>query len=184
MEVMLWLSGVTSLAVAFCLGLLVVVVGYRAFERLNPSVDERQELEDGNLAVAVLAGSFMISLGYMLRTAVGPIVLTFFNALHRIRYGEATLLDAVWASLVMLFQLGASLAIAIAVLVLGTRTFMWLNRGLNELEEIRRGNLAVALLVGAITFTLALLVEQGMDRFLQALIPSTPIQNDTLLPFG
>ena len=184
MEVMLWLSGAMSLVVAFGLGLLVVVVGYRAFERMNPSVDEQQELENGNLAVAVLVGSFMISLGYILRTVVGPIVLTFFNALHRIRYGDATLVDAAWASLAMIFQLAVSLAIAVAVLGLGMRCFMWLNRGLNELDEIRRGNLAVALLVGAITFALALLVEQGMDRFLQVLIPSTPIQNETLLPFG
>ena len=70
-----------------------------------------------------------------------------------------------------------------ATLTLGTRLYMRLNRQTDELQEIANNNIAVSIVVSAITLTLAMLLSGGMETLLNAIIPAPPILNENL-PFN
>ena len=66
--------------------------------------------------------------------------------------------------------------------MLGTRLYMKLNTQTNEMEEIANNNIAVAIVVSAITVTLALMLADGMQVLLQSMVPAPASLNENF-PF-
>lgn len=69
---------------------------------------------------------------------------------------------------------------SLATLTLGTRLYMKINRETDEIEEITHNNIAVAMVVGAITVILALMLSSDMETFLNALVPAPASLNENL----
>ena len=51
-------------------GMLLLFAGYRIFDALTPTDMQKKIFEEGNVAVAVLAGAFLISLALVIAAAV------------------------------------------------------------------------------------------------------------------
>lgn len=59
------------LSVLFALlGFALLFGGYRLFDALTPTDLSKRILEDGNLAAAILAGSFVIALALIISAAI------------------------------------------------------------------------------------------------------------------
>lgn len=52
------------------LGFALLFVGYRIFDLLTPTKMSQRIFDDGNLAVAVLAGAFIIGLAIIIASAI------------------------------------------------------------------------------------------------------------------
>ena len=175
------LSGLLTLALSLSLGVFVVYLGFYIFQKFNTDIDEAKELENNNIAVAILNGSFILALGLLLKTVLRPMIQTFFFAITRPQ-GDVT--GILIHGGLMVLQFISALFVSILALLLGVKIFAWLNSRLDEFAEIKKNNIAVAILTGAIIITLALFIEDGLSRFLQTIIPAPSIQNDNLRPFG
>jgi len=81
---------------------------------------------------------------------------------------------------IVLLQFTIALTLSLGTLTLGTRIYMKINRQTDELEEIANNNIAVAMVVGAITVILALMLSNGMGTFLDALMLAPPSLNKNL----
>ena len=58
-----------DLLATFAFGLVaivVIIVGYKIFDRLTPSCPFETEIQKGNVAVAILAGSFILGICYVM----------------------------------------------------------------------------------------------------------------------
>ena len=174
-------SGLLTLIVAVILGVFAVYLGFYIFQRFNPKIDEPAELENNNIAVAILNGAFILALGLLLKTVLQPMIQTFFYAITR---PEGDLKGMLLHGGLMMVQFASALLVSIVALFLGLRIFAWLNRRIDEFAEIKNNNIAVAILTGAIIITLALFIQDGLGQFLQTIIPTPSIQNDGLSPFG
>jgi uncharacterized membrane protein YjfL (UPF0719 family) len=64
-----------------------------------------------------------------------------------------------------------SLGVGTAVLALGVLLFDKMTPGLDELAEVRRGNVALALVLSAMLVVIALLTAPGLQAALNGLIP-------------
>ena len=68
-------------------------------------------------------------------------------------------------------QLTIGLLLAMGSVYLGIRMFDKLTEGIDEMKEIQKGNVAVAILLGAIILSIASVVEGGVYGLTQSIIP-------------
>ena len=64
----------TSLMISAAFGLLGIVMsafGYKLFDLIETKVDFAEEIKKGNMAVAVVVGSFLIGICYIIGRTVG-----------------------------------------------------------------------------------------------------------------
>jgi uncharacterized membrane protein YjfL (UPF0719 family) len=181
-QFLLW-NGLFSLLLALILGITAIYLGFSAFKFLNSHVDEEFELRNNNIAVALVSASFIVSLGILMKSVIDPITQTLFNLAHKYEQLGVSISEVLSTFGIIFLQFTITLLLSMATLTLGTRLYMRLNKQTDELQEIANNNIAVAIVVSAITLTLAMLLAGGMETFLNAIIPSPPILNENL-PFN
>lgn len=54
--------------------ILLIIVGYVAFDKLTPKLDFNEMLAKGNIALAIVIGSFIIGLCYVIGRVVSAIL--------------------------------------------------------------------------------------------------------------
>jgi uncharacterized membrane protein YjfL (UPF0719 family) len=181
-QFLLW-NGLFSLLLALVLGITAIYLGFSAFKFLNSHIDEEFELRNNNIAVALVSASFILSLGILMKGVIDPITQTLFNLAHKYEQFGVSISEVLSTFGIIFLQFTITLLLSMATLTLGTRLYMRLNRQTDELQEIANNNIAVSIVVSAITLTLAMLLAGGMETFLNAIIPSPPILNENL-PFN
>jgi len=161
------ISGVVELALSFLMGLGVPYASFRFLAYLTREMDEVRELRKNNVAVGILFSSMLLSTALVARQAIYPIISTLQTKLFSgLTPGEAMLLLALSLGYVAFALVMAALAIAV-----GANLFLRLTRDIDEMGEIGRNNVAVALTLGAVIIVLGLFLSNGVQSLLAALIP-------------
>jgi len=181
MDIMMILYGITTLLVSLCVGVLVLFWGFRLFCRFTRSIDETRELLNNNIAVALVSGAFIFSLGLVLQSAIDPLVQSFFRMIFYQDQGWGLVLLNLC---LLILQFGLSLFLGILVLWAGLKAFSSLTQGIDEFQQIRDNNIAVAILMAVLLVTLALFLQEGMEKLLQVLIVEPQLGNSGITPFG
>ncbi len=73
--------------------------------------------------------------------------------------------------LISVVQLVAGLALAMGSVYLGLKMFDKLTEGTDEMAELKKGNVAIAILLGAIIFSIANVVEGGVSGLTSGVVP-------------
>lgn len=180
MDMLLIASGIATLLFSLIVGVFALYLGFKFFSVLTRDIDEEAEIKENNIAVAVLAGAFIFSIGNVLKTTVDPMIQTLFNILSG-SYSIGLLLLNIG---IMLLQFGLALVIGTLMLWLGIRIFMNLNHNIREFAEIRKNNIAVAIITASIVITLSLFISGGLEKLLQTIVITPGIDNAGLKPFG
>lgn len=126
------------------------------------------EVRPPNPATGTLQASSLLAMGLLVRHALAATFDAIDLAL------AATKLDLALLGRLTLYalgHLGLSLTVGVAVLALGVRLFNAMTPGIDELDEVRRGALGPALVLGAILVVTALLTGAGLSEVLSALLP-------------
>lgn len=161
------LLGLVKVAFAGLVAAFGIVLAFRGLNRLV-GTDPTADLKQGNVAAGIVHAASIVALGLLVQRAVqatfDAIDLTF--RAQPFPWGHAP-----WLGLFALMHVGLSLAVGSGVLALGALLFDRLTPGFDELAEVRRGNVATALLLAAILVVLALLTAPGLQAALDGLIP-------------
>jgi uncharacterized membrane protein YjfL (UPF0719 family) len=175
------LGGIATLTISVLLAVLVIHLGFVLFQHLTVRINEAQELRDNNIAVAVLSGGYILSLGLIVKSALGPLLQT----VYLMTYGDQfTAWEILSRAGFMVLQVLAALLIAVLALLAGLGIFSRLTRHLDQIAEIRKNNIAVAIVMAVTLVTFALFIEEGVASLLQAIVPAPPIQSESLRPPG
>ncbi len=127
-----------------------------------------EELRQGNVAACTVHAASLVALGLLVQHAVqatsDAVDLTVQNPpIHLATVGR--LVGAA------ILHVGLSLGVGVTVLGTGVLLFDRMTPGIDELAEVRRGNVAAALILSAILLVLALLTAPGLQAALNGLIP-------------
>lgn len=150
-----------QLALAVVLGAIAAYLAVHLFQRFASELDEWQEIRQGNTAVGVVLAALVLAVAIVLR----PALVVNWTAWD---VGNAFFAKAL---LVQALQLGVGLVVAVLALVLAFYLFSALTRGIDEMEELRKGNLAVAGLLAGVLIGVGLLVSQAVGQVM-ALVPA------------
>jgi uncharacterized membrane protein YjfL (UPF0719 family) len=154
--------GLAQLVVAVVLSAIAAYLAFYLFQWFTRRLDEWEELRRGNAAVGLVLGAIVISVAIVLRPALSIDT-------------EAWDVGAALVSRVLLaeaIQLAVGLVLAVVTLALALYLFAALTRGIDEVEELKKGNLAIAGLLAGVVIGVGLMVSQAIAQ-LMGLIPPT-----------
>lgn len=141
-------------SLSLALSVLCVFFGLGAFDRLTRGIDEMKEIKKGNLAVGIVVGAIIISIALFVS---GPIV----NFAYSI--GPQYPLYAIGASLL---KVGMALALAILSIYVSFSVLDSLTRDIEEVAELKKGNVAVALLIASVVLAVSLIASRALEAAL------------------
>lgn len=121
--------------------------------RLTKGIDEWQEIGKGNSAVAVYMAGIFVSVAII----VGPGVVGLFRTLDLV------------GIVVGFVQLVLALALAVAMQYVGLSFLGRLTKGFDEWAELKKGNIAVGIVMAAIVIAIGAIVSQGVVSIIEAL---------------
>lgn len=150
------LFSLAQLAIAIILGAIAAYLAFYLFQWFTRNLDEWEELRQGNAAVGMVLASVVISVAIVLRPAL--MVNTSLWDFGRYLYVRVLLAQTV--------QLAVGLVLAVITLALALYLFATLTRGIDEVEELKRGNLAIAGLLSGVVIGVALMVGQAIGEIM------------------
>lgn len=166
----------------FELSLMVVMSGviiyliYRIFIKANPDFDMEDEIAKGNVAVGVLVSTIMVSAALLLERGLAASVGMFRMAMSA---PDEMSLPLWQLGLVTISHLVLILAIAVFTVSATLRLFGRMARNINPDmrlgEHLKKGNVAVGVLLSAVVFISTHYVGEGVSSLTKALVPQPKI---------
>ena len=175
MNLLLVAVGLSKVVFGGLVAALGIWLAFRGLNRLlgtDPTVD----LQQGNVAAGVVHAASLLALGLLVHNAVNAT----FDAVDLTFRGPSVEPSAlVRLTFFALTHVGVALLVGTGVLALGVLLFDRITPGIDELAEVRRGNVALALVLAAILVVVALLTAPGLQAALNGLIPFPELPADT-----
>jgi len=132
------------------LSILSVYLALRFFDKMTEDIDEIAELKKGNVAVAIVLLALIASIGTIVRQGVQQ----FDDILLRGVSLPFFMIAFIMAVVQLVFVVAiAVLTMYVAIVLLDSMTV-----GINELKELKRGNVAVAILIAGVLYTVGFIV--------------------------
>ncbi len=153
-------DGLISVALAFVqlvvgivLALVAVYIGINLYDRLTKGIDEQEELKKGNVAVGIVLAAVVISIANVIQSGVSGLTSSIGKSINI--YGIALGLAQVLFGLVM-----SVVSIYLAITVLDKIT-----KDIDEMEELKKGNVAVAVVVSGVLIAVSFVVQSAIRGF-------------------
>ncbi len=177
MNLALVVVGLLKALFGVIVGAAGIFVSSRALHRLLGSGALDASQREGNVAVGVLKAGSLIALGLLLQHAV---VSTFdaLDLMYRDAAIDGTALRHIFTYAAL--HVGVTVVVGACVLALGTMLFTRLTRDVDEMAEIRRGNVAPAIVLAAVMVVLAVMTAPGLQMTLEGLIPLPELGRDLI----
>jgi uncharacterized membrane protein YjfL (UPF0719 family) len=150
------LLALAQLAIAIILSAIAAYLAFYLFQWFTRNLDEWEELRQGNPAVGIVLGAIVLSVAIVLRPALT--VNTGLWDIGRALYVRVLVIEAL--------QLAVGLILAVITLALALFLFAALTRGIDEVEELKKGNLAIAGLLAGVVISVALMVSQAIAQIM------------------
>ena len=161
--------GLVFALIQLMLGLLLamgsVFAGLWIFDKLTEGIDEMKELKKGNVAVAILLGAIIFSIANVVEGGVSSIASTFTTDLS-----QAQMLAAF---IVGLANLVLSLVLAVLTIYVSLYVLDKITVGIDEFRELKRGNVAVAIMMAAVLFAVSYVIRGAVVSMASYLSPQT-----------
>jgi uncharacterized membrane protein YjfL (UPF0719 family) len=150
------LVGLAQLAVALVLSAIATYLAFFLFQLFTRDLDEWEALRQGNAAVGLVLGAMLVSVAIVLRPAV--VVSPSIWDVGRQFFFRVMLAQAL--------QLVVGLVLAVITLTVALYLFAALTRGIDEVKELREGNLAIAGLLAGVVISVGLMVSQAVGQIM------------------
>lgn len=152
--------GLIQLVIAIILAVVALYIGFSVFSRITKGMDEEKELMKGNPAVGIIIASIFFAIALVVQSGIAGISVGIMKALA----GD-------WLAIVAsLIQLILGIILAIGAIYLALNILDRLTKGVDEFEEIKKGNVAVALMMAGVIVSTAIIIQSGVIGITSALL--------------
>jgi len=151
------LLSLAQLAIAIVLSAIGAYLAVYMVQWFTRDIDEWQELKAGNAAIGIVLGAATLAAAILLRPAL--IVDT-----RPLDMGRSTAFVEIL--LAQAFQLAVGLLLTVITLAVALYLFAVLTRRIDEVAELKRGNLAMASLLAGVIVGVSLMVSQSIGQIL------------------
>lgn len=162
-------SKITLLAIieilsSISIGAFILALTYQLLKYIGR---KRFGIEQSNLATSIFVASVLFSVGYMVSAVIDPLT-SLFRLLAVKDTGVTSLLLSFIGT--GAFYIAVAFVAGVIVCLLSVMLYTWITP-LDEFTELKNNNIGVALIVGTITITLALLTRDGVSLLIESFIP-------------
>jgi uncharacterized membrane protein YjfL (UPF0719 family) len=158
--------GLVQLVIAIIFAVIALYIGFSTLSKITKGMDEEKELAKGNVAVGIIIASVFIAIALVVQSGVQGLSIGIGKAAAVGLFSVDGLLD-IGAAFV---QLILGIILAIAAIYLALNILDKLTKGIDEFEEIKKGNVAVALEMAGVIIAVAVIIQSGVLGITAALI--------------
>ncbi len=159
--------GIIQLVIAIILAVIALYIGFSVLGRITKGIEEEKEIARGNAAVGILVASVFIAIGIVVQSGVAGVSKGLSTALNA---GDLLSLQGIMPIILAILQLILGIVLAIAAIYLALNVLDRLTKGIEEFEELKKGNVAVALEMAGAIITTAIIIQSGVMGISSALI--------------
>ena len=162
---MIWsvILAILQLLISLSLATASVYLGVRLFDKSTKDIDEIKEIKKGNVAVALFLATVVISIAFVVQAGVE-------NLTSLVSPGQSITVMMI-AILLGVFQLLVGLAAAVFAINLAVAVFSMITPNLDEMKELKRGNVAVAILMAGVLLAVSFVIRSGVVGLVNAFDP-------------
>jgi uncharacterized membrane protein YjfL (UPF0719 family) len=157
--------GIIQLVIAIAFSVVALYIGFWVLGKITKGIDEEKELAKGNAAVGILVASVFIAIALVVQSGVSGLSVALNRALV---LGFTT--DGILTVVIAIIQLLLGIVLAVGAIYLALNILDRLTTGVNEFEELRKGNIAVALEMAGVIIAVAVIVQSGVIGITAAII--------------
>jgi uncharacterized membrane protein YjfL (UPF0719 family) len=158
--------GLIQLLISIILAVLALYIGFAVLIRINKNMDEEKELAKGNAAVGIIVAAVFVAIALVVQSGVSGISVGINKA---ISVGIVSV-DGMLAISIAFIQLILGIVLAVGAIYLALYILDKLTQGIEEFDEIKKGNVAVALMMGGVIIAVAVIIQSGVIGITAALI--------------
>jgi uncharacterized membrane protein YjfL (UPF0719 family) len=158
--------GLVQLIIAIIFSVIALYIGFITLAKITKNIDEEKELAKGNPAVGIIVAAVFIASALVVQSGVSGLSIGIGKAAS---VGLLSL-DGLLAIGAAFAQLILGIVLAIAAIYLALNILDKLTKGVDEFEEIKKGNVAVALMMASVIISVAVIIQSGVIGITAALI--------------
>jgi len=158
--------GLVQLVIAIIFAVVALYIGFAVLGKITKGIDEEKELAKGNVAVGILVASVFVAIALVVQSGVSGLSVGINKALN---IGILSV-DGMTAVGIALVQLILGIVLAVGAIYLALNILDKLTKGVEEFEELRKGNVAVALEMAGVIIAVAVIIQSGVIGITAAII--------------
>jgi uncharacterized membrane protein YjfL (UPF0719 family) len=158
--------GLIQLIISIIFAVLALYISFAVLGKITKGMNEEKELAKGNTAVGIIVAAVFVAIALVVQSGVSGITVGINKALS---VGILSV-DGLLAIGISLIQLLLGIVLAVGAIYLALNILDKLTQGVEEFEEIRKGNVAVALEMGGVIIAVAVIIQSGVIGITAALI--------------
>jgi uncharacterized membrane protein YjfL (UPF0719 family) len=158
--------GIFQLVVAIVFAVVALYAGFLVLGWITKDIDEEKELAKGNAAVGILVASVFIAIALVVQSGVSGLSVGI-NKAHSIGFLTG---DGIFTVVIAIVQLLLGIVLAVGAIYLALYILDRLTKGVEEFEELKKGNVAVALEMAGVIIAVAVIIQTGVIGITAAII--------------
>jgi uncharacterized membrane protein YjfL (UPF0719 family) len=147
--------GIVQLVIAIIFAVVALYIGFSVLGKITKGIDEEKELAKGNVAIALVVQSGVSGLSVGINKALAVGILS---------------VDGMTVVGVAIIQLILGIVLAVGAIYLALNILDKLTKGVEEFEELKKGNVAVALEMAGVIIAVAVIIQSGVIGITAAII--------------
>lgn len=160
------LVGILQLVVAIIFAVLALYIGFAVLGKITKDIDEEKELAKGNTAVGIIVAAVFVAIAIVVESGVKGVSAGISKALSVGIFST----DGMIAIGLSVAQLILGIALAVGAIYLALNILDKLTKGVEEFEELKKGNVAVALEMAGVIIAVAVIIQSGVLGITAALL--------------
>jgi uncharacterized membrane protein YjfL (UPF0719 family) len=166
-----FLIGIYQIIASLLIGIVAMYISYSLLYRF---IFKKHNIKIDNIAYGILCSSILFSVAFLISGTTQSIITTMKILRSNGEVGLTLWKDILSYSAFFMF---IGLVTSLLVNLISVFIFTRLTKSVDEMEEIKRNNLAIALVTGTIIIGLTLVVKDSMVYLVESLIPYPKIPN-------
>lgn len=158
--------GLIQLIIAIIFAVIALYIGFLVLSKIPKGIDGEKELAKGNVAVGIIVAAVFVAIALVVQSGVSGISVGINKAMA---FGFMSV-DGMLVIGIALAQLFLGIILAVGVIFLALKILDKLTTGVEEFEEIKKGNIAVALEMAGVIVAVAVIIQSGVIGITAAII--------------
>jgi len=154
------LFGAIRFGASLILAVSSIYFGVKAFDKLTQGIEEIEELKKGNVAVGLFIATIIISIALVVSIAVGEVAKDISTSYPILLIIPLVVID--------LRKLLFSLILALLMIYVSLTLLDKLTRDIDEIAELKRGNIGIAILIAGVIIAVAAIVGVGLESLISS----------------
>jgi uncharacterized membrane protein YjfL (UPF0719 family) len=158
--------GLVQLIIAIIFSVIALYIGFITLAKITKNIDQEKELAKGNPAVGIIVAAVFVAIALVVQSGVSGLSV----GINKAASVGLLSLDGLLAIGAAFIQLILGIVLAIVAIYVALNTLDKLTKRVDEFEEIKKGNVAVALEMAGVIIAVAVVIQSGVLGITAAII--------------